>query len=330
MKTVTLIAGDLVGRDLAPHVIHLTKKAGAAIDWECVDLGGSRVPGEGIITEECLASVRKNKLALRGPVGSGGDMGHESPSVYLRKQLGLFAGIRHVKNLAGVPARYQGIDLVIIRENMEDVYAGAEHEVVPGVVESIKVVTRAATERIFDLAYQYARAEGRKRLAIVHKANIMKLCDGLFLKVGEEVAQRYPDIETRALIVDNTAMQLVQRPEQFDVLVCGALYGDLLSDLAAGLVGGISAVWGKDRNEDTVVFEAIHGHAPELMGLDVANPLPMLVPAIKLLEHVGEAEPARRLQSAVERVLAERKWLTADLGGTARTSDMVRAIEGAL
>lgn len=330
MKTVTLIAGDLVGRDLAPHVVELTKRAGAAVAWETVDLGGSNVPGEGIITEECLASVRKNKIALRGPVGSGGDAGHTSPSVWLRQRLGLFAGVRHVKNLPGVPSRYHGIDLVVIRENTEDVYAGAEHEVVPGVVESIKVVTRAATERIFEFAYQYAVAQGRKRLAIVHKANIMKLCDGLFLKVGEEVGRRYPQIETRALIVDNTAMQLVQRPEQFDVLVCGALYGDLLSDLAAGLVGGISPVWGKDTDEDTVVFEAIHGHAPELMGLDIANPLPMLVPAIRLLEHVGEVEPARRLERAVEVVLAERKALTADLGGTARTSQMVEAIGAAL
>ncbi|MEZ4472811.1 MAG: isocitrate/isopropylmalate family dehydrogenase [bacterium] len=200
----------------------------------------------------------------------------------------------------------------------------------PGVIESIKVVTRAASERIFRFAFRYARAHGRRRLAIVHKANIMKQSDGLFLRVGTEIAQDYPDIETRGIIVDNTCMQLVQRPHQFDVLVCGNLYGDIVSDLGAGLVGGISSVWGVDRGDDCALFEAIHGRVPELLGTDRANPLPLLRPAIELLKHLGQHEPANRLDRAVAAVLTEGKHMTADLGGTAKTSEMLAAIRGAL
>ncbi|MCA9543083.1 MAG: NAD-dependent isocitrate dehydrogenase, partial [Myxococcales bacterium] len=215
-------------------------------------------------------------------------------------------------------------------ENTEDVYAGLEHEVHPGVVESIKVVTRAASERIFRFAYRYARSNGRRRVAIIHKANIMKQTDGLFLRVGQEVARDYPDVETRQLIVDNTAMQVVQRPHQFDVLVCGNLYGDIISDLAAGLVGGISAVWGVDHGDDCAVFDMIHGRVPELMGKDVANPLPMLIPTIRLLIHLGQHRPADRLEKAIHSVLAEGKVLTRDLGGKAKTSEMVAAIRDRL
>lgn len=328
-RKVTLIPGDLIGRDLAGPVTELVAAAGGEIEWEWQEAGAG-CGEEGPVPAACVESVRRNGVALKGPLKTPEGTGYQSPSVSLRKALDLYAGVRHVRNLRGLPSRYADVNLVVIRENTEDVYAGLEHEVHPGVVESIKVVTRAACERIFRFAFRHARNNGRGRVAIVHKANIMKRTDGLFLRVGREVAADYPDIETRDLIVDNACMQLVQNPHQFDVLVCGNLYGDILSDLCAGLVGGISAVWGLDQGEDCVVFEAIHGRVPHLIGTDRANPLPMLLPAIRLLEHVGQPEPAARLQAAVEKVLSERRALTADLGGDAPTSRMVAAIREAL
>jgi isocitrate dehydrogenase (NAD+) len=325
---VTLVPGDLIGRDLAPHVVELVAAAGGAIEWELQEAGAET--GEGPVPAACIESIRRNGLALKGPIQSPVGEGYESPSVTLRKALGLFAGVRHIRNLDGLVSRYEGVDLVVLRENTEDVYAGLEHEVHPGVVESIKVVTRAATERIAHFAFRYARAQGRKRVAIVHKANIMKKADGLFLSAAREVSLAYPDIETRDVIVDNACMQLVQRPHQFEVLVCGNLYGDILSDLAAGLVGGISAVWGVDRSESVDVFDAIHGKVPHLMGRDVANPLPMLLPAIALLERVGQHEAGQRLQNAVTTVLRAGAIRTVDLGGSARTSEMTAAIRDAM
>ncbi len=324
-RTVTLMPGDLIGRDLAGPITELVAAAGGEIEWEWV----SKVSGDDTpICGDCLESIKRNGVALKAPFVT--PEGRQSPSVALRKALDLYAGVRHVRSLPGLKSRYPALDMVVIRENTEDVYAGLEHEVHPGVVESIKVVTRAATERIFRFAYRYARANGRRKLAIIHKANIMKQSDGLFLKVGKEISADYPDIETRGLIVDNTCMQLVQWPMQFDVLVCGNLYGDIISDLGAGLVGGISAVWGMDMGDDSVVFEAIHGRVPQLMGKDVANPLPMLMPAIHLLRHIGQHQPADRLARAVEAVLTASEHLTADLGGSAKTSEMVAAITGAL
>lgn len=326
-RTVTLLPGDLIGRDLAGPVTELCATAGAVVSWEYVE---NVVGDDEPIRPACLESIRRNGVALKAPFTIPSGFGRLSPSVALRKALGLFAGVRHVKNHPGVKSRYDNVDLIVIRENTEDVYAGLEHEVHPGVVESIKVVTRAASERIFRFAYRHARTHGRRRLAIVHKANIMKQSDGLFLRVGTEVAADYPDIETRALIVDNACMQMVQKPHQFDVLVCGNLYGDILSDLGAGLVGGISAVWGVDKGEDCALFEAIHGRVPHLMGKDVANPLPFLRPTIELLKHIGQHEPALRIERAIAHVLLEGRHLTADLGGTAKTSEMLKAIEGNL
>jgi len=325
---VTLLPGDLIGRDLAPFVIELVAAAGGAIDWELQEAGAET--GEGPVPMHVIESIRRNGLALKGPLKSPVGEGYESPTVTLRKALGLYAGVRRIRNLEGLKARYSGVDLVIVRENTEDVYAGLEHQVHPGVVESIKVVTRAATERIAHFAYRYAAAHGRKRVAIVHKANIMKKADGLFLSAAREVGAKYPEIETRDVIVDNACMQLVQKPHQFEVLVCGNLYGDILSDLAAGLVGGISAVWGVDQSDDVVVFDAIHGKAAHLMGKGVANPLPMLLPAIALLEHVGQGEAASRLQCAVSAVLTLGTTLTADLGGSGTTRDMATAIRSAM
>ncbi len=324
-RTIPLLPGDLIGRDLAEPVTALCAAAGADVDWKVIE---PITDGQAPFSEGCLTAIREAGVALKGPFTT--PPGRQSPSVELRKALDLYAGVRHLRTLPGLPSRYPALDIIVIRENTEDVYAGLEHEVHPGVVESIKVVTRAATERIFRFAYAYARAKGRKKLAIIHKANIMKQSDGLFLKVGREVGEAHPDIETRGLIVDNTCMQLVQRPEQFDMLVCGNLYGDIISDLGAGLVGGISAVWGLDRGDDCAVFHAIHGRVPHLMGKDVANPLPMLLPAIHLLRHIEQHAPADRLARAVEAVLAQKTHLTRDLGGSAKTSEMVAAIEGAL
>jgi isocitrate dehydrogenase (NAD+) len=329
-RKVTLIPGDLIGRDLAGPMTELVSAAGGQVEWEWVEAGAHCVGEDGPVPGACVESVRRNGVALKGPLRTPEGAGYESPSVVLRKALGLYAGVRHIRNLPGVKARYSDVDLVVIRENTEDVYAGLEHEVQPGCVESIKVVTRAASERIFRFAYRYARNHGRRRVAIVHKANIMKRADGLFLEVGREVGANYPDIETRDVIVDNACMQLVQKPHQFEVLVCGNLYGDILSDLGAGLVGGISAVWGLDQGDDCVVFEQIHGRVAHLLGTDRANLLPMLLPAIRLLEHLGQDAPAQRLQRAAERVLAEGRWLTEDLGGTARTSEMAKAVRDAL
>jgi isocitrate dehydrogenase (NAD+) len=327
-RTVTLLPGDLIGQDLAQPVIQLLAAAGAEVDWEIIEdvCGDDEHP----ICDAVLESIRRNGVALKGPFTTVQGKGNLSPSVALRKALDLYAGVRPAANQPGLKSRYEGVDLVVIRQNTEDVYAGLEHEVHPGVVESIKVVTREATERIFRFAYRYARQNGRRRLAIIHKANIMKQSDGLFLKVGREVGADYPDIETWAYIVDNASMQMVQRPEQFDVVVCGNLYGDILSDLAAGIVGGISAAWGVDRGDDVAVFEAIHGRVPELMGKDLANPLPMLRPAIELLRHIGLYAAADKLDAAVATVLSDGKVLTQDLGGSAKTSEMIAAIEAAL
>lgn len=326
---VALLPGDLIGRDLAGPVTELVAAAGGQVDWTWIeDVTGD--DADTPIKPDCLETIRSLGLALKGPFQTPAGFDRLSPSVALRKGLDLYAGVRHVKNLAGIPSRYENVDLVVIRENTEDVYAGLEHEVHPGVVESIKVVTRAATERIFRFAYRFAREQGRKKLAIIHKANIMKKSDGLFLRVGQEIAKEFSDIETRALIVDNTCMQLVQRPHQFEVMVCGNLYGDIISDLAAGLVGGVAPVWGVDQGDHTSIFEMIHGRVPELIGRDVANPLPMVVPATRLLRHLGQNQAADRIKSAVQQVLAERRHVTADLGGTARTSEMLKAITGAL
>lgn len=330
-RKVTIVPGDMLGRDLAMPVVEILEAAGAEIEWEWCLVGQEAYAREGTaVPQSTVESIRRNGVALTAPSATPMGAGYESPNVTLRKALGLYAGVRTIRNLPGLRARYSDVDLVVIRESTEDVYAGLEHEVHPGVVESIKVVTRDASERIFRFAFRYARSHGRNRLAIIHKANIMKRSDGLFLRVGQEVAENYPDVETRALIVDNTCQQLVQNPYQFDVLVCGNLYGDIISDLCAGLVGGISAVAGANYGDDCVVFECIHARVPELIGTDRANPLPMLLPAVKLLGHLQQHEPADRIWRAIAKVLEDGRHLTADLGGNARTSEMVAAIKDAL
>lgn len=318
---VTLIPGNLIGRDLAGPAVELVCAAGGRIEWEWIE----EERGEDL-ADAAIASIRRTGIALQGPMNAPIRGGYELPTVKIRKALGLFGGIRITHNLRGVPSRYEDVDLVIIRENTEDVYAGLEHKVHRGVVESIKVVTREASERIFRFGYDYAQRHGRQRIAIIHKANIMKLSDGLFLRVGREVAEDYPDIETRELIVDNTCQQLVQDPWQFDVLICPNLYGDIISDLAAGIVGGICATVGVSQGKDAILFECIHGRVPELMGKDTANPVPMILPCIKLLRHLGQGEAADRLRLAIEDTLVDGTHLTRDMGGNASTSETVAAI----
>jgi len=326
--TVTLIPGDSTGPELARATQRLVAAAGADIQWDEVPCGRLAFEQLGnALPEALLASVRTHKIALKGrldtPVGAGG---YESPNVRLRKLLGCFAAVRPIKSQRGVRSRYDDVDLVIVREATEDVYAGIEHQVVPGVVQSIKITTRAACERIVHHAFAVARRYGRKKVTLVHKANIMKKADGLFLEVGRQIAPSYPDVAFDAVIADNACMQLVRKPGQYEVLVAQNLFGDLLSDLGAGLVGGISTVWGTlEDGQGLVVFEALHGIADDLVGKGVANPLPFIQPAAAMLRHLGEEHAAARIERGVASAL-EAGVKTRDLGGTATTDEVIDAI----
>ena len=328
---VPVLVGDLIGQDLLPLATELANAAGAQVEWRLIT-NEHLLTAEGGLNPEVIELMRRSCVALRAPFTTPDGVGNLSASVALRKELNLFAGVRYIKRLEGLKSRYDdlNLDFVVVRENTEDVYAGLEHVVYPGVVESIKVVTEAATRRVATFAFELARAQKRSSVSIIHKANIMKRTDGLILRVSKEVGAQYDDVQTRALIVDNACMQMVQWPEQFEVMVCGNLYGDILSDLGAGLVGGISAVWGEDHGEGLVLFEAIHGRVPELLGKDQANPLPMLMPTVALLERIGQSEPAARLKRAITTVLTQGSALTRDLGGEASTSQMIAALKGAL
>lgn len=324
---VTLIAGDGVGPEVAAATQRVIEAAGVAINWEACPAGATTPDG---LPQETIDSVLRTRVALKGrlatPVGSG----YESPNVRLRKELKLFAALRPIKSLPGVPARYENVDLVVIRETTEDVYAGIEHQVVPGVVQTLKLTTEVACMRICKFAFEYAKNHGRKQITLVHKANIMKQSDGLFIACGEAVAAEYPDIEFKSIIADNACMQMVKWPWQFDVLVAQNLFGDLLSDLGAGLVGGIAPVWGLLRDDtDIHVYEAIHGLAPELVGLNVANPLPMLRPATEMLRHLGEDAAYTAVSAAIEKTLVSGTK-TRDLGGDATTSGFIDAVVGNL
>ena len=328
---VTLIPGDGIGPEVAAAVVHIIEAAGVEIDWEkfivggrAQDLSGSSLP------EEVLESVRRNRVALKGPVATPIGSGFESVNVRLRKILDLYANLRPVRNLPGVPSRFGQVDLIIVRENTEGLYSGLEHEVVPGVVESLKIITEKASTRIAVFAFEYARKFKRKKVTAVHKANIMKKSDGLFLECFRRVAVNYPDIEHDEKIVDNTCMQLVMNPYQFDVLLMENLYGDIVSDLAAGLVGGLGVVPSGNLGEKAALFEAVHGTAPDIAGKNLANPTALLLSAIMMLHHMGERAAANRIESALNTVLEKRQKVTRDLGGTASTSEFAEAIIAAL
>jgi isocitrate dehydrogenase (NAD+) len=324
---VTLIPGDGIGPEVSAAVLRIIEAAGVSIEWErfivggqAQDLAGSSLP------DEVVESVRRNKVALKGPVATPVGSGFESVNVRLRKILDLYANLRPVRNLPGVPSRFGDVDLVIVRENTEGLYSGLEHEVVPGVVESLKIMTEKASTRIAIFAFEFARKYRRKKVTAVHKANIMKKSDGLFLKCFRHIAVNYPDIEHDEKIVDNTCMQLVMNPYQFDVMLMENLYGDIVSDLAAGLVGGLGVVPSGNIGEHSALFEAVHGTAPDIAGKNLANPTALLMSAIMMLRHIGEQKAADRIESALNTVLKKREKVTRDLGGTASTSEFADAI----
>jgi isocitrate dehydrogenase (NAD+) len=322
-----LIPGDGIGPEVTEAACAVIAAAGVSIDWETVEAGAEVVAKYGHpVPEAVLHAIRKAGVALKGPIGTPVGGGFRSANVTLRQSLDLFASVRPVKSIPGVPSRYEGIDLVLVRENTEDLYAGLEHRVAPGIVESLKVVTEAASLRIAEYAFAFAERERRREVAAVHKANIMKLSDGLFLECARRVAKRHRDVSFREIIVDNCAMQLVRDPSQFDVLLLGNLYGDILSDLAAGLVGGLGVVPGANVGESCALFEAVHGSAPDIAGKGLANPTAVILSAVMMLRHLGEAEAARRIENAVRGALSDPANLTRDLGGSAGTHAFTRAV----
>jgi isocitrate dehydrogenase (NAD+) len=328
---ITLIPGDGIGPEVAEATVRVVEATGAVVEWERVDAGEKALAETGeLLPVSVYQSLARTHVGLKGPTATPIGGGHKSINVTLRKKLDLYTNFRPVRMLPGLKTRFQGvpIDMIIFRENTEDLYSGLEHEVVPGVVESLKIITRTASLRIALATFQYVRREGRKKVTAVHKANIMKMSDGLFLKCCREVAGDYPEIKYEELIVDNACMQLVMRPETFDVLLLPNLYGDIVSDLAAGLVGGLGIVPGANLGEHDAVFEAVHGTAPDIAGQGKANPTALMQSAVLMLAHLGERDAARRLQSAIEGVYAEGKDLTGDLGGKATTSDFAAAIIG--
>ena len=318
---ITLIPGDGIGPEVTDAVVRILAASGVQIDWDRHDAGLLAVEKTGTtLPEALLDSIRQRKVALKGPVTTPVGEGFTSVNVGLRKTLDLYANLRPVMNLPGVASRFTNVDLVIVRENTEDLYAGLEHVVVPGVVESLKIITTRASSRIAEFAFNYARTRGRRKVTAVHKANIMKLGDGLFLESTRAAARDYPDITYEEKIVDAACMHLVMRPEQFDVLVLPNLYGDIVSDLCAGLVGGLGLVPGANIGTEVAVFEAVHGTAPDIAGKGIANPTALLLSALLMLDHIGETDAAGRIRAALAAVFQAGVVRTRELGGTASTS----------
>lgn len=332
MRTVTLIPGDGIGPEVTDAAVQVIAATGAKIEWECMEAGSEVIHKYGTpVPDEVVNSILRNQIALKGPISTPIGGGFASANVALRKRLNLYANIRPARTLPGVKSRYDNVDLVVIRENSEDLYSGLEHIVVPGVVESLKIITETACLRIGRYAFLYAKRNGRKKITAVHKANIMKLADGLFLECVRRASREYPDIEYEEMIVDNTCMQMVMRPERFDVMVMENLYGDILSDLASGLVGGLGLTASANIGESGIaMFEAVHGSAPDIAGRNLANPIAVILSSAMMLAHIGEGEASHRIENAVQIVLADGKNLTGDLGGTAKTTQMTEAIIAAL
>jgi len=325
----TLIPGDGIGPEVAQKTIRAVEATGVDIRWQRVELNEAIIMEAGkTLPRYVLDSLNETRVGLKGPVTTPIGGGFQSVNVALRKTLDLFANVRPVKTLPGIQTRFQdvAIDMVIFRENTEDLYSGLEHEIVKDVVTSLKVITRTASERIARYAFNYARTNKRKHVAAIHKANIMKLADGLFLRCCRETAAQFPEIQYKELIVDNASMQLVMRPETFDILLLPNLYGDIVSDLAAGLVGGLGIVPGANMGETHAVFEAVHGSAPDIAGQGKANPTALMLSAVMLLIHFGETQAANKLQSAIESVYREGKHLTGDVGGTASSEEFTDAV----
>ena len=328
---ITLIPGDGIGPEVTAATTHILEAAGAAITWERHDAGADAFAKTGeYIPQALYDSVRRTKVALKGPVTTPIGEGFKSINVTLRKQFDLYANVRPIKNLPGLTTKYPDVDLVIVRENTEGLYVGIEAEIVPGVCTSTKVITEKGSTRIAKFAFEYAEKHGRKRVHAIHKANIMKLTDGLFLRCSRAVAERHPGISYAEHIVDNTCMQLVTNPYQYDVLVMENLYGDILSDLCSGFVGGLGLVPGANLGEHAAIFEAVHGSAPDIAGQNKANPTALVQSAVLMLRHLDEDAIADRIQQALETVYAESKTLTRDVGGSAGTRAFADAVVAAL
>ena len=324
---ITLIPGDGIGPEVTDAVVGVLERAGLKVEWEPQLAGVRAVEQYGDpLPAELLDSIRRTKVALKGPVTTPVGGGFTSVNVGLRKALDLFVNLRPVWSIPSVKSRYEGVDLVIVRENTEDLYSGLEHEVVPGVVEGLKIITAEASTRVATFAFEYARMHGRKRVTAVHKANIMKMADGLFLRCVQQVAAQYPDIQSDDRIVDAACMHLVMNPSQFDVLLLPNLYGDIVSDLCAGLVGGLGVVPGANIGREIAVFEAVHGSAPDIAGKGLANPMALLHSAVLMLRHLREGAIADRIMRALGDVLSEGRVRTRDLGGTAGTMAFADAI----
>jgi isocitrate dehydrogenase (NAD+) len=326
---ITLLPGDGIGPEVADATVRALAATGVKIEWDRQELSAAIIEQTGTsLPPHVLESLERTRIGLKGPVTTPIAGGFKSVNVTLRKRLDLFANVRPVFTLPGLKTRFQdvNIDMVIFRENTEDLYSGLEHEVVKDVVESLKIITRYASMRIARYAFEYSRKNGRKKITAVHKANIMKLSDGLFIRCCREVAADYPEIAYNELIVDNASMQLVMRPETFDVLILPNLYGDIVSDLAAGLVGGLGVVPGANMGEDHAIFEAVHGSAPDIAGQGVANPTALMSSAILMLRYLGEPAAADRLQKALMAVFRESKHLTRDLGGSSTTEEFTSAV----
>src|SRR6201984_1147744 len=328
---VTLIPGEGIGPEVAAATRRVLEAAGVQIDWEQIAGRSDSSTDQGkSVNKAAVDSVRRNGVALKGPMATAVAGGAPSVNVALRKTLDLYANLRPVRNLPGLKSRFENVDVVIVRENTEDLYSGLEHEVVPGVVESLKIITEKASTRIARFAFEYARKSGRKKIHAIHKANIMKLSDGLFLKSIRVVAAEYPEVEYKEMIVDNACMQIVMNPQQFDVLLLPNLYGDVMSDLAAGLVGGLGVVPSGNIGDNGALFEAVHGTAPDMEGKGLANPTALLMSSILMLDYLGERSAARRIETALEQVYTKAKHTTHDVGGKAGTDEFTDALIAAL
>ena len=326
-RTITLIPGDGIGPEVTEAVVRIFKGADVDIEWERHDAGVTAFKRQNqSLPGTLLDSIRRNKIALKGPVTTPIAEGFTSVNVGLRKALDLYANLRPVRNLPGIQTRFTDVDLIIVRENTEDLYAGLEHQIIPGVVESLKIITEKASTRIAAFAFEYARKNGRKRVTAVHKANIMKLSDGLFLESTRAVSRQFSDISYDERIVDAACMQLVMRPEKFDVLLLPNLYGDIVSDLCAGLVGGLGVVPGANIGLDAAVFEAVHGSAPDIADKNLANPTALLLSGLMMLDYIGEKQHAERIRAALWRILEAGTVRTHDLGGTASTTEFTEAV----
>jgi isocitrate dehydrogenase (NAD+) len=329
--TITLIPGDGIGPEVTEAVLTILQASGVSIDWDRQLAGIDAVAKSGeTLPKALIESILRHKVALKGPVATPIGEGFTSVNVGLRKALDLYANLRPVANLPGTPARFDNVDLVIVRENTEDLYAGLEHLIVPGVVESLKIITEKASTRIGRFAFEHARRHGRKKVTAVHKANIMKKSDGLFLDSVRAVAKQFPEVTYDEKIIDAACMHLVMNPQQFDVLVLPNLYGDIVSDLCAGLVGGLGVVGAANLGTEIGVFEAVHGSAPDIAGQNIANPTALLLSAVMMLRHIGENEAATRIMAALAQVMTSGRARTRDVGGTASTMDFARAVAAAL